>query len=61
VANVIIRNPALLGGEAVFAGTRVPFKALTDYLEGGESLSAFLEQYPSVTREAAIAALEEAK
>jgi len=39
----------------------VPFKALTDYLEGGESLSAFLEQYPSVTREAAIAALEEAK
>ena len=61
MANVIIRNPAVLGGEAVFAGTRVPFKALPDYLEGGESLSAFLEQYPSVTREAAIAALEEAK
>ena len=39
----------------------VPFKALTDYLEGGESLAEFLEQYPSVTREAAIAALEEAR
>ena len=42
-------------------GARVPFKALTDYLEGGESLGEFLEQYPSVTREAAIAALEEAR
>jgi hypothetical protein len=41
--------------------TRVPFKALTDYLEGGESLGEFLVQYPSVTREAAIAALEEAR
>src|SRR6202041_3129596 len=61
MANVIVKNPAGLGGEPVFRGTRVPFKALTDYLEGGESLGEFLEQYPSVTREAAIAALEEAR
>ena len=59
--SVIIRNPAVLSGEPVFRGTRVPFKVLTDYLEGGETLDAFLEQYPSVTREAAIAALEEAR
>jgi uncharacterized protein (DUF433 family) len=58
---VIIKNPSVLSGEPVFRGTRVPFKALTDYLEGGQSLDEFLEQYPSVTREAAIAALEEAR
>jgi len=58
---VIVKNPAVLSGEAVFRGTRVPFKALTDYLEGGESLDEFLKQYPSVTRAAAIAALEEAR
>ena len=59
--SVIIRNPAILSGEPVFRGTRVPFKALTDYLEGGETLDRFLDQYPTVTREAAIAALEEAR
>ena len=59
--SVIVRNPAVLSGEPVFRGTRVPFKVLTDYLEGGETLDAFLEQYPSVTREAAIAAIEEAR
>jgi uncharacterized protein (DUF433 family) len=58
---VIIKNPGILGGEPVFRGTRVPFKILTDYLEGGDSLDEFLEQYPSVTREAAVAALEEAR
>ena len=58
---VIVRNPAVLSGEPVFRGTRVPFKALTDYLEGGQSLGEFLEQYPSVSREAAIAALEQAR
>jgi uncharacterized protein (DUF433 family) len=61
MARVIVKSPAVLSGEPVFRGTRVPFKALTDYLEGGESLGEFLEQYPSVTREAAIAALEEAR
>jgi uncharacterized protein (DUF433 family) len=61
MARVIVKNPAVLSGEPVFRGTRVSFKALTDYLEGGASLGEFLEQYPSVTREAAIAALEEAR
>jgi len=59
--NVIVKSPGVLSGEPVFRGTRVPFKALTDYLEGGETLDEFLEQYPSVTRQAAIAALEEAR
>ena len=58
---VIVKNPGILGGEPVFRGTRVPFKILTDYLEGGDSLDEFLEQYPSITREAAVAALEEAR
>lgn len=59
--SVIIKNPAVLSGEPVFRGTRVPFKALTDYLEGGDSLDEFLEQYPSVSRDAAVAALEQAR
>ncbi len=59
--NAIIKDQNILGGEPVFRGTRVPFKALTDYLEGGETLDQFLEQYPSVSRELAIAALEEAR
>ncbi|HEV2991324.1 MAG TPA: DUF433 domain-containing protein [Candidatus Angelobacter sp.] len=58
---VIVTNPGILGGEPVFRGTRIPFKILTDYLEGGESLDAFLEQYPGITREVAIAAIEEAR
>jgi uncharacterized protein (DUF433 family) len=59
--NAIIRNPNILGGEPVFRGTRVPFKVLIDYLEGGETLDQFLEQYPSVSRKLAIAAIEEAR
>lgn len=59
--NTIVKDPNILGGEPVFRGTRVPFKALTDYLEGGASLDEFLEQYPSVSRELAIAAIEEAR
>jgi len=58
---VIIRNPDILGGTPVFRGTRVPIQALFDYLEGGETLENFLEGFPTVSREAAIAALEEAK
>lgn len=58
---IIIKNPKIMGGEPVFRGTRVPFKILTDYLEGGDSLDDFLEQYPSVSREDAIAAIEEAR
>ena len=57
---IIIKDPNIMGGEPVFRGTRVPFKILTDYLEGGDSLDDFLEQYPSVTRQDAIAAIEEA-
>lgn len=58
---IIIKNPKVMGGEPVFRGTRVPFKILTDYLEGGDSLDDFLEQYPSVSREDAIASIEEAR
>jgi len=58
---VIIKDEKILGGEPVFRGTRVPFKILTDYFEGGDTLDQFLEQYPSVTRELAIAAIEEAR
>jgi uncharacterized protein (DUF433 family) len=61
MANAIIKDQNILGGEPVFRGTRVPFKVLTDYLEGGETLDMFLEQYPSVSRELAIAAIEEAR
>lgn len=59
--SVIVRDPEILSGEPVFRGTRVPFQTLLDYLEGGETLDEFLEQYPGVSREQAIAALEEAK
>ena len=58
---VIVRNPAILGGTPVFRGTRVPIQALVDYLEGGETLEDFLEGFPTVSREAAVAALQEAK
>lgn len=50
-----------LSGTPVFAGTRVPIQALIDYLEGGDSLGTFLEDFPSVSREHAIAVLELAK
>lgn len=60
-SNAIVKDPDILGGEPVFRGTRVPFKVLTDYLEGGESLDDFLEQYPTVSRDLAVAALEEAR
>jgi uncharacterized protein (DUF433 family) len=56
--SAIIRNTNILGGEPVFRGTRVPFKILIEYLEGGETLDQFLEQYPSVSREQAIAGIQ---
>jgi uncharacterized protein (DUF433 family) len=61
MAQVIIKDVNILGGEPVFRGTRVPFKVLIDYLEGGDTLDQFLEEYPSVSRELAIAAIEEAR
>jgi uncharacterized protein (DUF433 family) len=59
--SVIIQDPEILSGEPVFRGTRVPFQNLLEYLEGGETLDEFLKQFPGVSREQAIAALEEAK
>lgn len=59
--NAVIKDPDILGGEPIFRGTRVPFKVLTDYLEGGATLDEFLEQYPSVARELAVAAIGERK
>jgi uncharacterized protein (DUF433 family) len=61
VGNIIVKDPEILGGTPVFRGTRVPLQALFDSLEGGETLEAFLEGFPSVTREMAVAALEEAR
>ena len=60
-ATVIVINPDVLNGTPCFRGTRVPFKNLIDYLEGGHSLGEFLQQFPTVTREMAVQALEEAK
>jgi len=59
--SVIVKDPQILGGEPVFRNTRVPFQALIDYLEGGQSLDEFLLDFPTVTRDAAIASLEQAK
>ena len=58
---VIHRDPEILAGTPVFVGTRVPVKSLFDYLEGGETLDEFLRQFPSVTREQALAALDMAR
>jgi len=58
---VIVKDPDILGGTPVFRGTRVPIQTLFDYLEGGEALEDFLKGFPTVSREAAITALEEAK
>ena len=58
---VVESSPEILGGEPVFAGTRVPVRNLIDYLEAGDSLEEFLEAFPSVTREQAVAALEIAR
>lgn len=58
---VIHRDPEILGGTPVFVGTRVPVKNLFDYLEAGDSLEVFLDEFPSVNREQAVAALELAR
>nr|HMS43190.1 DUF433 domain-containing protein [Pyrinomonadaceae bacterium] len=58
---VIEINPEKVSGMPVFAGTRVPIQNLFDYLEGGESLDDFLEGFPPVTREQAVAVLKQAK
>jgi uncharacterized protein (DUF433 family) len=50
----------IMSGTPVFIGTRVPFRTLLDYLESGQSLSEFLEDFPTVSNELAVAALEQA-
>lgn len=60
-ARVIHSDPEILGGTPVFVGTRVPMKTLLDYLEAGDPLDQFLDHFPNVKREQAIAALELAK
>ena len=59
LTHVISKDLDVLGGMPVFSGTRVPFQALLDYIEGGHTLDDFLDDFPTVTREAAIAALEQ--
>jgi uncharacterized protein (DUF433 family) len=58
---VIRSDPDILGGTPVFTGTRVPVKTLLDYLQAGDPLDEFLDHFPSVSREKAVAALELAK
>ena len=58
--SVVHSDSEILSGIPVFVGTRVPFRALLDYLEDGRSLEEFLSDFPTVPREQAIAALEEA-
>jgi uncharacterized protein (DUF433 family) len=58
---VISRSHDVMGGAAVFHGTRVPVQTLLDYLEAGESIDDFLEGFPSVSRAQVITFLEEAK
>jgi len=59
--DVITKDPNVLGGTPVFVGTRVPFQNLLDYLEAGQTLDEFLDDFPTVSREAAVRALELAK
>jgi uncharacterized protein (DUF433 family) len=59
--DVIVKDADILGGTPVFRGTRVPLQALFDSIEGGETLEEFLEGFPSVSREMAVAALEQAR
>jgi uncharacterized protein (DUF433 family) len=59
-SQIVHSNPEILGGTPVFVGTRVPVQTLLVYLEKGESLEEFLDNFPTVSREQAVALLEEA-
>ncbi len=61
VKPIIVVDPEVMNGTPCFRGTRVPFKNLMDYLEGGHSLGEFVEQFPTITRQMAVQALQEAK
>ncbi len=60
-SNIIQIDPEILGGTPVFRGTRVPIQNLFDYLEGGETLDEFLDDFPSVSREQTIEVLRAAE
>jgi uncharacterized protein (DUF433 family) len=59
--NAVSRDPEVLGGTPVFANTRVPAQTLLDYLEEGQSLQAFLDDFPTVSHSQAVAVLEQLK
>ncbi|HEY3933478.1 MAG TPA: DUF433 domain-containing protein [Gemmatimonadales bacterium] len=61
IRDAVHSDPETLGGTPVFIGTRVPVQSLFDYIEGGDTLDEFLRQFPSVTRERALAALDAAR
>jgi uncharacterized protein (DUF433 family) len=61
LTSVITKDPEVLGGTPVFKGTRVPFQNLLDYIEAGQTLDEFLDDFPTVTRDTAVKALEHAK
>lgn len=61
LTDVIHSDPDILGGTPVFVGTRVPAQSLIDYLAAGDTLDQFLDAFPSVSREQAVAALEWAR
>jgi uncharacterized protein (DUF433 family) len=60
-ADIITSGSDILGGTAVFAGTRVPVRLLFEHLKAGDSLDLFLTDFPSVRRELAVAILDEAQ
>ena len=60
-ASLVGRDPEIMSGALCFTGTRVPVKSLFEYLEGTSSLEEFLEDFPSVSRERAVAVLEAAR
>ena len=59
--STVHRDPDILGGKPVFVGTRVPFQSLVDYIAAGHTLDEFLDDFPTVTREQAVGALEDAR
>jgi uncharacterized protein (DUF433 family) len=61
MTQAIVRDPEIMRGVPVFRGTRVPVQTLFDYLEGGETIEEFLQGFPTVSRDLALQALEEAK
>jgi len=60
IKQIVHSDPDIMGGTPVFVGTRVPVRSLRDYLEGGDPLEEFLDNYPSVSRQQAVAFIEEA-